>query len=675
MKDGNDMDIYVSSKGSDSWSGYLPEQNAAGTDGPFLTIEKARDLIRDIKNTGRLDGPVNVWIRGGRYVIDRPLVFTSEDSAPACYRAYSGEQPIIDGGRRIHGWKTGMAGRYECWTAEIPEVKEGRLYFRQLFVNGERRERARSPKKGFYRMESVPAVTAKTTYREGQDAFIASPGDFDDWKNIGGVEIITFLKWIEERMHVASYDRETRLVTLSSKSTMAFIDDYEGRQPRYYIDNVFEALSEPGEWYLDRNEGKLYYIPMPGEEPDKTEVFAPVLTQLLRLEGSADGGRRVEFLGFDGLVFEHSDWNHENQKSGQSACNVPGAISMKSAYCCAVKNCRIRHTGFYGIEIGEGCIGNMITGNEICDLGAGGIKMGGTGAAGPSGGLTGNNTITNNSIYSGGRIFYSACGILSMHSFGNRISHNHIYDFYYTGISCGWVWGYADSVSKDNRIEKNHIHDIGHGLLCDMGGIYMLGVQPGTVIRGNIVHDIEKYCYGGWGIYTDEGSSHMLIENNISYRTGSQCFHQHYGRENILRNNIFVFGNEGNLALTRTEEHLSFTVERNIFVTAGPPVFVRDSDENFKTRCFISDLNLFWSAEGDIAAAGGWGPLNKDSAAKDLIDMDKWKSMGYDTHSVYADPGFIDIGDFNFELKQDSPAFSVGFLQIDTSDVGPEKFT
>ena len=92
----------------------------------------------------------------------------------------------------------------------------------------------------------------------------------------------------------------------------------------------------------------------------------------------------------------------------------------------------------------------------------------------------------------------SAVGILSMHSFGNTLSHNHIYDLYYTGISCGWVWGYADSVSKNNRIEKNHIHDLGHGLLSDMGGIYTLGVQPGTVLRGNLIHDVEKANYGGW---------------------------------------------------------------------------------------------------------------------------------------------------------------------------------
>jgi len=105
-----------------------------------------------------------------------------------------------------------------------------------------------------------------------------------------------------------------------------------------------------------------------------------------------------------------------------------------------------------------------------------------------------------------------------MHAAGNIITHNHIHDLYYTGISAGWRWGYNESVARDNLIEKNHIHDIGQGWLSDMGGIYTLGVQPGTVLRGNLIHDVNKASYGGWAIYLDEGSSHIIVENNICYR-------------------------------------------------------------------------------------------------------------------------------------------------------------
>jgi len=663
--------------GNDNWTGLLPNPDNTGTDGPVATIERARDIIGEIKYTGRFDGPVNVWIRGGRYAVEKPVTFKPEDSAPVCYKAYPGEQPVIHGSKRITEWSIGTVADSSicCWIADIPEVREGKWYFRQLFVNDQRRQRAKFPKDGFYRMESVPGLTVEPWYRywDGQDAFVAADGDFKEWQNINDIELVTFHKWIEERIPIKSYDEVSRVVTLSRKSTMALSDDFEKKYPRYYIENIFETLSEPGEWYLDRKLGKLYYIPFPGEEPDTAEVFAPCTTQLLKIEGCPDVEKYVEFLSFEDLVFEHGDWNLDNGPSVQGAHTIPGVITMKGARCCAIKNCTIRHAGFYGIEIADGCMGNRITGNKIYDMGAGGIKLGGSDAKGPGTGLTGNNVITSNHIYSAGQVFYSSCGILSMNSFGNDISHNHIHDLYYSGISCGWVWGYSESVSKNNRIEKNYIHDIGHGLLSDMGGIYMLGVQPGTVVWGNVVHDIEKYCYGGWGIYTDEGSSHILIENNICYRTGSQCFHQHYGRENILRNNIFAFGREGNAALSTMENHLAFTIERNIFVTDGPPVFLSSSTDKFKKQNFISDLNLFWSVKGNIAAAGGWEYLSLEDGMlpENTIDMDEWKRMGYDNHSICADPKFADIMNFIFVLEPDSPAFSLGFKQIDISDVGP----
>ena len=258
----------------------------------------------------------------------------------------------------------------------------------------------------------------------------------------------------------------------------------------------------------------------------------------------------------------------------------------------------MENIGYYGIELSDGCRNIRIIGNEIYNAGAGGIKVNGGDINSSKNKYTKYNQIIGNHIHHCGRVFHSAVGVLCGHSSNNNISHNHIHHLHYTGISCGWVWGYDENNLGNNRIENNHIHHIGTGILSDMGGIYLLGVQPGTVVRGNVIHNIEKANYGGWAIYTDEGSSHIIIENNICYFMASTGFFQHYGRENIVRNNIFAFGKEAMVSYGRTEEHNGFTFERNIILMDNSPIFLEGYGMKFKDKSFISDLNLIWDISG-----------------------------------------------------------------------------
>ena len=666
-------DLFVSPRGKDTWSGRLPDPNADGTDGPLATPAKARDLVRERKASGALAGPLTVWLREGRYSLAEPLTFGPEDSAPVSYRSYPSEQAILDGGRRIEGWQSAEVNGVTAWVAAVPEAAEGKWVFRQLFVNGERRTRARFPKEGYYWMEDVPAITLPAALFAGSDTFRCAPGDVQPWKNLTDVDIVAPHYWTEERMPVASFDPETRLVRSTRRSIFALADDFQPRFAKYYVENVFEALCEPGEWYLDRPAGRLYYVPMPGELPGEVEVVAPVPTQLLKLEGRPEEGRYVEFLRFEGLVFQHSEWvlprggaegfpgeQQDFAASPQAAHHVPGAITLRGARNCAIEECNLRHLGWYGVDLQDGCLGNRIVGNEICDLGAGGVKVNGANAEGPRALRSGNNVITDNHVHHGGRAFAGAVGIATLHSFGNTVAHNHIHDFFYTGISCGWLWGYAENVSRDNRIEKNHIHHLGFGVLSDMGGIYTLGVQPGTVVRGNLIHHIEKANYGGWAIYPDEGSAHILIENNICYDTSSTVFHQHYGRENVVRNNIFALGREGQIALSRAGAHKAFSFERNIVVTDGQPVYVGGYAHRFAQRNFLADLNLFWDVSG--------APIG--ATAPDKRPLEELQTLGFDRHSLVADPRFADLDARDFTLLPDSPAFALGFEPIDLSDVG-----
>ena len=683
--------FFISTLGNDKWSGKLEQPDADKTDGPWASVNKAKEMIREAKFRGEISEPVTVWIRGGRYPVSETLVFGPDDSAPVTYSAYPDEQPIFDGGKTITEWREEKLNGIAMWVADIPETAHGHKYFRELFVNGERRNRTRLPKKGFFWMEDVPAIELSADILQGSDTFQCFEGDICNWQNMTDVDVVVIHYWIDERMPIASFDDKHRMIKSSRQSIFALKDDKADRYAKYYVENVFEALSEPGEWYLDRPAGKIYYIPMQGEEIGQVNVTAPSAKQLLKLEGDLDQGHFVEFIKFKGLIFENTDWFQPAGGGGflvkefgirdmdyaaahQSAFNIPGVISLKGARFCTIDGCHIRHAGGYGIELSEGCMGNGIIGNEINDMGAGGIKLNGSDAYGPVLQRTGNNRIIDNHIYNGGLIFRGAAGILSAHSFGNDISHNHIHDLYHIGISCGWKWDYKDNVSMNNRIEKNHIHDLGHGLLSDIGGIYTLGVQPGTVIRGNVIHNIEKCNYGGWAIYLDEGSSHIIIENNICYDIDSQGYHQHFGRENIIRNNVFAFGGEGQICHNRADQHIAFTFERNIVVSDGQPFFVGGYAGQLEKRNFYSEMNLFWDLSGnDFICINGKYDKNSMWINTQTFSIAEWRDMGYDLYSKIADPLFEDFKNRNFTLQADSPALSLGFKPIDNSDAGPRE--
>ena len=678
--------LYVSTDGNDHWSGRLPEPNAEATDGPFATIRGAQQALRVSKQMGRLTGPVTVWIRGGRYCLGTPLVFGPEDSGPVTYAAYAGEEVILDGGRRIENWRAEQLRGISVWMAELPEVAAGERYYHQLFVDDRRCPRTCLPAEGWFQLADI-VTDAERDEQVGAstDTFICAEGEFRAWRNLTDVEVVLLHNWVEVRMQVASFDEAPRTVRCTRRSGRAVRPG-----ERYYIENVFEALTEPGRWYLDRPTGRLYYVPLPGESIEEVEAFVALTEQLLRIEGEPERGRYVEGLRFEGVIFEHTawrqppgGWRHEPDPTAagtpQASENVPGVLSLRGARTCALESCTVRHVGWYGIELGHGCCDNRVVGNEICDLGAGGVLiLDGPPRSDrrhapdhPPGLRTGNNVITDNHVHHGGRICHSAVGVLCTQSFGNDLSHNHIHDFYYTGISCGFTWGYSESLARDNRIEKNHIHHIGGGMLSDMGGIYTLGVQPGTVVRGNLIHDVEAWSegYGGWAIYPDEGSSEMVIEDNLCYDTSDDVFHMHYGRECIVRNNIFAFGRKGQVSLSKAEEHVAFTLERNIIISAGAPFVHGYYAWSPEQQVIRSEGNIFW----DVSAGAGVAEKRFAHINGRVWSLDEWRALGYDGDSIVADPLFADAAGRDFTLAEDSPAFKLGFRPIDLSDVGPRQ--
>ena len=296
-------------------------------------------------------------------------------------------------------------------------------------------------------------------------------------------------------------------------------------------------------------------------------------------------------------------------------------------------------------------------------MGAGGIKIGGP-ISGKENEVTRANEISDCHIHDGGKLFASAVGLWIGQSPDNVITHNLIHDFFYTGISIGWTWGYGPASATNNLIAFNHIHHIGvksdgdGPILSDMGGIYTLGMQPGTRILNNLWHDIAAIHYGGWGIYFDEGSSGILAASNLVYRTTHGGFHQHYGATNLVPNNIFAFGRDQQLQRTRPESHISFIFQTNIVYFDNGAVFAGDLSGNH----YALDWNIYFDARPGATP---------DSIRFAGATLDQWRQRGHNQHSLIVDPLFAAPRKDEFGLRPDSPALKLGFEPINLKSVGP----
>jgi len=236
-------DYYIATNGSDSWSGKLPEPNGDKTDGPLATIGRAQRAVRQTKGK-----PITVLIRGGVYRLSEPIRFRAEDSGteegPITYAAYPGEKPIFSGGRAIIGWKKGKGN---IWTAQIEDVKNGKWTFRQIFVNGKRAVRARSPNEGFFRVEDLAEKDKKpgARWNQGTDSFKFKSGDIKAWENPNDIEVVVYHSWNTSRMRIASVDENNCFVTFPGRTK--FRPRGWDPEQRYYVENVPEALDSPGE--------------------------------------------------------------------------------------------------------------------------------------------------------------------------------------------------------------------------------------------------------------------------------------------------------------------------------------------------------------------------------------------------------------------------------------------
>lgn len=648
--------LYVSPSGNDAWSGRLPEPAPDRTDGPLATVQKARDLLRQTKSARR--EPAAVILRAGTYRQDKPIEFTAADSGtaecPVTYKAYPGERPVISGGRVIRGWRRhegeGKAPRVRgLWCAALPSTgADTPWHFNQLFVNGERRTRARFPNKGSFLRADGPVS------KDNPRAFYYKDGDVRQWEDIGGAIFVVYHSWETSLHHVRAVDPNALQVTFVEPAPWP-MGQWE-KQQRYYIENIFEALDAPGEWYLNEATATVYYYPLPGEDPEKAEVVAPALTStLFAVSGQPSKNEYVEHLRFAGITFAHSNANLRRIRNpGQGEIFQPALIHATGLRHSSFEDCEVAHTGAHGIWFAAGCEDNAVRRCHMHDLGGGGVYIGGGWGVHDTT-PTRRIVVDNNFIHDGSYLFHGAHGVWIGTSSSNSVTHNEISNFDYSGISCGWSWGFQPSSANNNAIDYNHIHHLGNGDgLSDMGGIYTLGISPGTTERGNHIHHVYNYApvSHGSGIYPDEGSSEILIEDNVVYRVRTSPLFQHYGTNNIVRNNILAFGGEAQLRRCREDKPCHYVATGNIVYS--------DIDQMlggvWKNGDWRLGSNVYWCTAGQ--------PKFKD------MDFATWQSKGKDAGSMVADPLFMDAGRGDFRLKQDSPAARTGFRQIDVGKAG-----
>lgn len=517
--------LYVSPSGSDANPGTLAA--------PFRTIDKARAAVRALNRAMASD--ITVFLRGGEYPLTRTLEFGALDSGRnghnVVYAAYPGEKPILTGGRKLADWTVHDAAK------GIYKASAGGLKFLQLYVNGRRAIRARTPNPGqFYRLKSWD-VAGKRIEITGAEAVAGA--------RLPGVTMIVTKMWNQSHLRIAG---------VASSKAGAFVtpeeperrETFEQGWPEklpdqpYYLENAYEFIDAPGEWHLDAATDSVFYKIRPGEDPATLTAAAPALETLL----GARGTRRapVENIHFRGLVFEHSTWLAPALSGfvGVQAMTthaggvMPGAIELEYAHALRFERNIVRQLGGSGIVMVIGAHDNQVVGNRVEDVAGTAIAVDlseSRGVLQPSdaAATSARNVISNNIVTRAGQDYAGSVGIFAGYTDGAVIEHNEVSDLPYSGISVGWGWTSKRTALRNNLIRYNHIHHV-MNLLADGGGVYTLSKQPGTVIAENYIHDVRRGPWGGAyaiaAVYLDNGSSLIAVRDNVLKDADERIYQQ-----------------------------------------------------------------------------------------------------------------------------------------------------
>ncbi|MCC6127383.1 MAG: discoidin domain-containing protein [Pirellulales bacterium] len=511
----------------------------------FKTIVKAQTSIRGI--SGDMKGDITVYLRGGTHSPASTLVFSERDSGVnghnIIYQAYPGETPVISGGMNLSGgWSLYDKGKNIYRKTGVPGA------FRQLYIDGDRRIRARHPNL------TDDATGGPYLKAFNKDApFRIDAKEIGNWARNGRCEFVWLSHWSHYRCRISDYATQGAAATVLFKSPEAEFDINHHSQARcyYYFENAYKLLDAEGEWFLDEADHALYYKPRSGENMAAVEVIAPSVRKLIRIEGK---DAPVHNLQFRGITFKHDNWIDANDfgyismQGGQVIQTVKGAVEtdtvthrfsptsgmicLKNAQHVKIERNAFALGGSWGIMEFENCGHNSYVGNCFSKLAGGAIVVGNTSIPRKwyemPAGQSSHDLIGNNLIDGVSRDYMDSVGILALKVKNATIENNEIRNLPYTGISVGFEWDDSGSQdSHDNIVRCNRIHRVST-LLDDGGGIYALGKNVNSSMAGNFAYDLPPSRYSGGSsvasYYLDRGSCYWTLEHNVSDFAGVATF-------------------------------------------------------------------------------------------------------------------------------------------------------
>ncbi len=617
------------------------------------------------------------WAPGAEEALRARLVDHGEDALwmdpPADY------MPVISGGRTITNWTATTVNGVEAWMADLPDVQTGSWYFQQLFVDGRRAERSRWPKQGWFRMEEIiqdsPTATNHLTFK-------AFPGHVQSWTNLVNVEAVILHRWFEDRLCITNYNTSTRWVQLAGPSPDF---DLNASHPvahgagtaAYYLDHVFETMSKSGEWYLNRTAGRLYYIPKAGETMAATRVVAPVLRQLFQVKGALSVNQYLWDVRFSKIAFMHTqaDTLRKHDGTGNNPPSIgSGAVQFSGARAAGVEACLFGHMGEAGVEFTEQTMRGDLSCNMFRDMaGTAFLAWQKPAATITVQERTGFLQIHDNDVKGYGRFWHGNVGMLHNGVMYSDVEHNYVRDGYYSGIRAGAGGASTNNLGFANILRKNRIHTCGQGWLSDLGGIYVPGVCPYSIVEGNAVYDIQARDYTSPALYLDGAAQYWTVRNNWFYDCNVKNLNMkgwslvitnnviaHAGLWNVKRLNADDPNDPGYAPLGGLAGRQPLQFNRNIYLQEGGEAYEHSQYTDTPTNWANSDMNLFWDATGAITV----GPNQL---------LSQWRTAEKkDLNSIEQDPLFVDPSRGDFRVPTNSPAVTqLGFVPFDNRDAGP----